>query len=198
MDETLAVLAGIGLAAACGFRIFLPLFVASLAVRAGVDGVGGFELASLVGDDLAWVGTTPAIVTLGVATVLEIGAYYIPWVDNALDAIATPAAIIAGTLVAFALFPGTEGHLDWALAAIAGGGTAGLVQGASVLLRGASTATTAGLGNLAVSTFEMIGALVASALAILLPAVGGTLAIGLAIYAFVRLARRLSRRRRPA
>ena len=70
MNETLAILAGIGLAAACGFRIFLPLFLASLAVRSGIDGIGGFELASVVGDDLEWIGSTPALITLGVATAL--------------------------------------------------------------------------------------------------------------------------------
>lgn len=199
MNETLAILAGVGLAAACGFRVFLPLFVAALAVRAGIDGVGGFEFATLLGDDLDWIGSTPALITLGVATVLEIGAYYVPWVDNALDTIATPAAILAGTLVAFSLFPGTGGTgLDWALAAIAGGGTAGLIQGASTLLRGTSTATTGGLGNFAVATFELLGSIAASVLAVVLPLVGGGLALLLAFFLLFRLGRRLVRRRSPA
>jgi hypothetical protein len=195
MNETLAILAGIGLAAACGFRVFLPLFLASLAVRAGIDGVGGFEIASLVGDDLEWVGSTPALITLGVATALEIGAYYVPWLDNALDTIATPTAVIAGTLAAFSLFPdsGAAG-IDWSLAAIAGGGTAGIVQAGSVLLRGTSTATTGGLGNFAVATLELVGSILASALAVLLPLVGGGLAILLVFYLLLRLVQRLARR----
>ncbi len=199
MNETLAILAGIGLAAACGFRVFLPLFLASLAVRTGIDGVGGFELASLLGDDLQWIGGTPALITLGVATTLEIGAYYVPWIDNALDTIATPAAMIAGTLVAFALFPGTGGEgMDWALAAIAGGGTAGLIQSGSVLLRGASTATTGGLGNFAVATLELIGSVIVTALSVVLPLVAGGLALLLAFYVLVRHGRHLSRRRAAA
>lgn len=198
MNETFAILAGIGLAAACGFRIFLPLFIASLAVRAGVDGVAGFELASLLGDELAWVGNTPSIITLGVATALEIGAYYVPWLDNALDSIATPAAMVAGTLVAFALFPGGEHSLDWALAAIAGGGTAGLIQSGSVALRGASTATTGGLGNFAVSTLELLGSLIGSVLTIFLPMLAGGLALLLAGLVLVKIIKHLTRRRAEA
>ncbi|MCH7226112.1 DUF4126 domain-containing protein [Haloferula sp. A504] len=198
MNETFAILAGIGLAAACGFRIFLPLFIASMAVRAGIDGVAGFELASLLGEDLAWVGSTPAIITLGVATVLEIGGYYVPWLDNALDTIATPAALVAGTLVAFALFPGGNQAIDWALAAIAGGGTAGLIQSGSVALRGASTATTGGLGNFAVATLELLGSLLGSVLTIFLPMLAGGLALLLAFFVLVKVAKRLARRRAEA
>ena len=122
-----------------------------------------------------------------------------PWLDNALDTLATPAAVVAGTLVAFSLFPASGGAgLDWSLAAIAGGGTAGLVQTGSVLLRGASTATTGGLGNFAVSTFELLGSILASVLAVLLPLVGGGLAILLVFYLLLKLARRLACRRRAA
>lgn len=198
MNEFLAIFAGIGLAAACGFRVFLPLFLASVAVRAGIDGVGGFEFAALLGDELAWIGSTPAILTLGVATVVEIGAYYLPWIDNALDTIATPVAVIAGTLVAFAVFPGVGdgGVVDWALAALAGGGTAGLIQGSSVMLRGASSATTVGLGNFAVATLELLGAMLASVLAFLLPLVGGGLALLLVFFLLLRLGRGIGRRPR--
>lgn len=197
MNETFAVLAGIGLAAACGFRVFLPLFIASVAVRLGVDGIGGFELASLLGEDLEWVGSPPAILAFGVATVLEIGAYYVPWIDNALDTVATPAAMIAGTFVAFAFFPGVggEGYLDWILAAIAGGGTAGLIQGGSVAARGASTATTAGFGNFAIATLELIGSILVSALSIFIPLVAGGLALLLAFWILFQLLRFIIRRR---
>lgn len=199
MNETLAILAGIGLAAACGFRVFLPLFVAGIAVRAGIDGVGGFELASLLGEEVAWIGSTPALITLGVATVLEIGAYYIPWIDNALDTIATPAAVIAGTLVAFAFFPDSGGDsLDWALAAIAGGGTAGLIQSGTALVRGASSATTGGLGNFVIATLELVGSIIVSALSVVLPLVAGSLALLLAFFILLKIGRRLSRRKAEA
>ncbi|MBK1826227.1 DUF4126 domain-containing protein [Haloferula rosea] len=184
MSEVLAVLAGVGLAAACGFRIFLPLFVASLAIQTGVDGFGGFSLGGLVGDDLPWLGTFPVTVAFGVATVLEIGAYYVPWIDNALDTIATPTAMVAGTLMSFAFLPGVldDSYLKWIAAAIVGGGTAGVIQSGTVALRGTSTATTGGLGNFLLSTVEAIVATVTSVLAVFLPLLAGVVALVIAIY----------------
>jgi hypothetical protein len=184
MTELVAVLAGIGLAAACGFRVFLPLFIASLAIQTGVDGFGGFSLGDLHGDDMAWLGTTPVTIVSGVATALEIGAYYIPWLDNALDTIATPAAVIAGTLVSFAFLPGVldDSFAKWIAAAIVGGGTAGIVQGGSVALRGASSATTGGFGNWIVATFEAVGSVIAAALSVFLPLLAGILGILLAVF----------------
>ena len=184
MSEVLAVLAGVGLAAACGFRIFLPLFVASLAIQTGVDGFGGFSLGGLVGDDLPWLGTFPVTVAFGVATVLEIGAYYVPWIDNALDTIATPTAMVAGTLMSFAFLPGVldDSYLKWIAAAIVGGGTAGVIQSGTVALRGTSTATTGGLGNFLLSTVEAIVATVTSVLAVFLPLLAGLVALVITIY----------------
>src|SRR4029079_6096529 len=92
MDTVLSVLIGLGLAAACGFRVFVPLLVMSLASRAEV---GHLVLA----DHFAWIGSTPALISFSVASVLEIAGYYIPWVDNLLDTVATPTAIVAGILV---------------------------------------------------------------------------------------------------
>ena len=66
-------------------------------------------------------------IVLGVASVLEVGAYYIPVVDHLLDTIASPAAVVAGTVAAGALLPfGAEMHpaVKWAAALIAGGGAA--------------------------------------------------------------------------
>lgn len=184
MSEILAVLAGIGLAAACGFRIFLPLFMASLAIQTGVDGFGGFNLGSLLGDDLPWLGTMTATITFGVATVLEIGAYYVPWIDNALDTIATPTAMVAGTLMSFAFLPGVldDSYLKWIAAAIVGGGTAGIIQSGTVALRGTSTATTGGLGNFLLSSVEAIVAIIASILSIFMPLIAGILAVILIIF----------------
>ena len=184
MTELVAVLAGIGLAAACGFRVFLPLFIASLAIQTGIDGFGGFSLSDLHGDDMAWLGTTPVTIAFGVATALEIGAYYIPWLDNVLDTIATPAAMIAGTLVSFAFLPGVldDSFVKWIAAAIVGGGTAGIVQGGSVALRGASSATTGGFGNWIVATAEAVGSVIAAILSVFLPLVAGVLGILLAVF----------------
>jgi len=169
MNEMLAVCAGVALAAACGFRVFVPLLVASLAVRAGV----AQPVASL-----NWLGSDLAIGMLAVATVIEIVAYYVPWLDHALDTIASPAAVVAGTLAAGVFMPGTvDPALHWALAMIIGGGAAGVVQTGSVLTRTVSGGTTLGLANPVVATLENAGAVTLSAMAIFLPVAGAIVAL---------------------
>ncbi len=160
METVVFVIIGIALAACCGFRVFVPLLAMSLAVY-----LGYFELAP----DFAWIGSLPALITFSVATVLEIAAYYIPWVDNALDTIATPTAVIAGTIVAASFITDIHPVLRWSTAIIAGGGSAGLIQGSSVLLRGLSTTLTGGITNFVVSTLENVASIIFSVLAILLP-----------------------------
>lgn len=162
------LLVGIGLAAACGFRIFVPLLVAALAAKAGhIQFAPGWQ----------WVASYPAIIALSAATALEVAAYYIPWLDNLLDSIATPAAIVAGTLITASAISGMSPLLRWSLAIIAGGGAAGLVQATTILVRAASTATTAGVGNPAVSTAEAGLSVGLSLLAVFLP----ILAVGMVV-----------------
>jgi hypothetical protein len=158
----LSVAIGLGLAAACGFRVFTPLLVAGIAAHWGrLPLAGGFE----------WLGSTPALFALGTATILEIGAYYFPWVDHALDLIATPAAVLAGVLAAASVVTDLPPLVKWAVILIGGGGAAGLIQAASVLLRIKSTALTGGLGNPLVATVEAVGAVITSMLAIVVPIV---------------------------
>ena len=116
-----------------------------------------------------WIASDAALIAFGIATALEIGAYYIPWVDHALDVIATPVAVVAGVLVTASLVTDMSPLLKWTLAVIAGGGAAGLVQGGTILLRGASSVTTAGFGNPLVATAELAGAAVISVLSLLAP-----------------------------
>ncbi len=180
----MAIFAGVGLAAACGFRVFVPLFIASLAANSGVDAFGDVNFQEMLGADFEWLGSTPVTITLGIATVLEIGSYYIPWLDNALDTIATPAALVAGTFITGAMMPDFmgDGSFKWIVSTIAGGGTAGLVQGASVITRGTSTATTGGIGNPVVSTAELGGSILTAGLAILIPIIAGFLVIVLLFF----------------
>jgi hypothetical protein len=197
MNEIIALLAGIGLAAACGFRVFVPLFMASLAANTGIGAEflgGGFDVAALLGQH-HWLGSTPVTLALGVATVLEIGSYYIPWLDNTLDSIATPVAVLAGTLLSGEFMPELldDTALKWILGAIIGGGTAGIVQISTVVARGTSTATTGGVGNPAVSTAELGGSVLTASLAIVLPVVAGILVLCLVFYAVRLLLRRLRR-----
>jgi hypothetical protein len=163
MAETLlSIVVGVGLAAACGFRVFVPLLVLSLASRSGHVPLNG---------DFAWVASTPALVALATATVLEVAAYYVVWLDHALDAVATPAAVLAGVVATAAVVGDMPPVLRWALALLAGGGAAGAVQGATVLTRLKSGATTAGLANPVVATGELVGSVATSVLAIVVPLV---------------------------
>lgn len=160
MDIFLSVLIGIGLSAACGFRVFVPLLVLSLASISG---------HAHLAPEFNWFGSYPALIAFAVATVLEIAAYYLPVVDNFLDTLATPAAVIAGTLVTASLVTDTSPLLKWSLALIAGGGTAGLVQSTTVVARAALTAATGGLANPMLATLELGGAILTSVLAIIVP-----------------------------
>ncbi len=161
METILGLCIGIGLSAACGFRVFVPLLVMSVASLVGwFEPMQGFE----------WLAMPSVCVALAVATVCEIAAYYVPWVDNILDTVATPAAMVAGTLTTMAVSSGEMSQFaSWAAAIIVGGGTAGAVQMSTVAVRGLSTATTGGLANPVVSTGEWMGALLLSILSFLVP-----------------------------
>jgi Domain of unknown function (DUF4126) len=164
----LSVLTGIGLAAACGFRVFVPLLALGLAGRAHVLPLN---------DSFAVLATLPTLIALGTAAALEVVAYYVPWLDNALDVAAAPAAVIAGILASAAAITTLPPVLAWGIAIIGGGGAAGLLHGATSLLRLKSTAVTGGAGNPVVSTGELIGALVTSAVALLVPLVCAVLIV---------------------
>ena len=159
-EALVGVAVGIGLSAACGFRVFVPLLVLNLASLAGHLNLGpGFE----------WMGSPYATVAFGTATLAEILAYYIPWLDHILDLIASPAAIIAGTVVTASMVLEMSPFLKWTLAIVAGGGAAAIVQGMTVALRTKSSALTAGMGNPLVATGELAGSVITALLAIIVP-----------------------------
>ena len=161
-ETILSIFLGIGLASASGFRVFLPLFALSLASYFGI-----WEL----NENWLWIGSIPALITLGIATVSEIFGYYIPFIDNLLDTIATPLAAIAGTVVMASTLVDISPMMTWTLALIAGGGTASAMQGMTTITRLASSVKTAGIGNPVVSTAETGTAIGMSALSIFLPVV---------------------------
>jgi len=180
-DLALSIVLGVALAAATGFRVFLPMLIVS-----GAAYTGHLHLD----DSFAWLGTPSALIMLTVAAVAEVLAYYIPVVDNLLDTLATPAAFVAGTIVSAAVMIDAPPMVKWTAAVIAGGGVAGLTQGLTGILRAHSTVLTGGLGNSIIATAELGGAVLISFLALAAPAV----AIALVV-AFVLLAMRLIRRR---
>lgn len=184
MEAVMGVLLGIGLGAACGFRIFVPLLVASIAIH------GGFLTVT---PEFAWLGSTPALITLSIATLLEIAGYYIPVIDNTLDVLGAPAAVIAGTILAAGFIGHMDPMLQWGLATIAGGGAAGVIHGGMAAIRAAASAATGGLGNSAVSTAETVSASLVSILACVLPVLA-VLLLGAAIYLLVRFVISLKRK----
>jgi hypothetical protein len=181
VEVLLSVCLGLGLAAACGFRVFVPLLVLNLAARGGYVALAG---------SFDWVASTPALITLAVATALEVGAYYIPWLDNLLDSVSTPAAVVAGIAVTASVVTGIDPYLKWSLAVIAGGGVAGAVQALTVGARGASSLTTAGLANPLVTTAEIGGSVLLSAVAVVLPPLAALAVLVLLVVAVRRLRRR--------
>lgn len=186
METLLSIALGLGLAAACGFRVFVPLLVMSVAVRAGhMDVIPAFD----------WVSSDVALICFGVATLLEIGGYYIPWVDNLLDTVATPAAVVAGILVTGSVITDMSPFLRWTLAALAGGAVATGVQAVTVAGRQLSSFTTLGLGNPVIATFEAVGAVFLAVLAITLPFAGVAAVVVLFALAVRRV---LFRQPRPA
>ncbi len=161
-DMLLSIALGIALAAACGLRVFLPLFVTSVLAHFDIGSVG-------LREGFGWIGEWPALIALGVATIAELLAYFIPVLDHALDVIAVPLSTVAGTIVAMSTFVDLSPMLSWGLALIAGGGLAGLISTGTAATRVASTTSTASIGNPVVSTVETVGALALSLLAWFLP-----------------------------
>ena len=192
LQTGLALCVGVSLAAACGFRVFVPMLVMALGVR-----LGGLE----IDENLAWLGSDTAIACLGAATLAEVLAYYIPVVDNLLDTIAGPAALVAGAVVTGGMLGDLPDWLQWGTGIVAGAGAAGTVQLGTTALRAAGTATTAGVGNPVISTMENIFATIGSVLAILLPilaVVGSVLIIFIVLFSLRKIRELLARRRAVA
>ena len=176
---------GLGLAACSGFRVFVPLLAASVAHHIGwLPAAPGF----------AWLGGWPAMLILGFATVVELLGYYVPVVDNLLDTLTTPASFVAGGLLMTSSLPHLDPAVRWTLGLLVGGGTAGLVQTGTALLRAGSTTATAGLANPLLATTENVVAVLGSLLALALPLVAAGLALGLVAWLLTRLRRWRQRR----
>lgn len=177
MDIGLSIILGIGLAAAVGFRVFVPLLFMAIAHR-----MGYLNLT----DGFSWLGSVPALVLLSTATFLEIIAYFIPWFDNLLDTVTTPLAFVAGTVVMASTMVDIAPWVRWTLAIIAGGGTAGLIKSGTAATMVVSTASTAGIGNPIISFVELVISSIISLLAILLPLMAMALAVLIVVYVLRR------------
>ena len=202
MDVFLALCAGLGLAAACGLRVFLPLFVAAIAVRAG---------ALPIGPHFEWMGSNAAIILFGTACIVEIVGFLVPWVDHALDLLSAPLAAVAGAvLMTSQLLGGTTGAdgvfvpllhpaVAWSLGIVAGATTASGVEAASIAGRISSSVLTIGWLNPIYGMFETALAFVITIITILVPVIAGIAVLlflpvlGLAVWRILAWRRRQRR-----
>ncbi|WP_114491890.1 DUF4126 domain-containing protein [Candidatus Ulvibacter alkanivorans] len=188
MSFGIGIFLGVGLAAAVGFRVFLPLLILSL---------GSYFDYIPINESWEWIGSLTAVITLAIATLVEVFGYYIPWVDNILDTIAIPLATLAGTLVMVAVVSDLDPVISWALAIIAGGGTAAAIKGSSAAVRLGSSTTTAGLGNPVIATVETGAATLMSLVSVLIPVVAFILVLFI-FFGIIRFYKKLRKKQRPS
>jgi len=185
MEILIALLIGTGLSAAAGFRLFVPFFVISIAANTGhLTLAPGFE----------WISTEAAVISFGLATILEIGAYYIPFLDNLLDTVSAPASFVAGSVLMASVVSDISPLLKWSLAVIAGGGVALSVQGLTAITRLSSSTLTAGLGNPVFSTTEAAGSTLLSVFSVFVPLLALILVTLLFYFIYNKIFRVLYRR----
>ena len=181
------VMLGIALSAVCGYRIFVPF------LAMGIAGMAGYIQFA---DGFAWISSWPALLVFGVATILEIAAYFIPHIDNILNAIALPAGAVAGIIVAASVISDMDPMLKWTLAIIAGGGAATVTGLLSNGVHQLSTAVSAGFANPVVSGAESVGTVAASVISIAMPIVGVALFVMVVVVSILIIRR--FRKRKPA
>lgn len=187
METVSAIALGIGLSASAGFRVFIPLLIAGIASHFGVLPLG---------ESFEWMGSTPALICFGVAAVLEVLAYYIPFIDNLIDTIATPLSIVAGTLLMTSVFPAENEWMKWILGFIVGGGAAATIQSGSTITRLFSSKFTAGAGNPVVSTTEGVAATGFSILSLIIPIIVAILIVILIVFILRILYKKLIKRKK--
>jgi|SRR5690625_2350751 len=177
----LAILIGVGLSASAGFRVFTPLLVTSIASKASwVTLAEGFD----------WIGSTPALIAFAIAMIVEICAYYLPVVDNFVKLLATPAAVIAGTMLTASFIGEMDPFLTWSISIIAGGGVSTFTQITTTAIRGTSTMATGGIANFLVTIFEGISAALIAILTILLPFLS-VIFIGGIVFLFIKIIKKI-------
>lgn len=181
LEIIISILLGICLAAAAGFRVFIPLLLINIASMAGY-----MQLA----DDFAWIGSIPALIVFSVAVVVEIIGYYTPWVDNLLDLIASPLAIISGILLSGAVIIDVNPLIKWTLMVIVGGGTSISFHLLTAKTRALSSLFTGGFANPIFSTFESISSVFITIISIIIPILGIILVILLLCLLFYRYKKR--------
>jgi hypothetical protein len=181
------LLGAIGLGAASGLNAWIPLLGLGIAERLG--------LVTLT-EPFDRLGSTAALVVLGVLFALDLVGDKVPAIDHALHAVGTVVAPISGAIVFGAQENLLSQSAPWAAA------VAGMVLGESVHLarsavRPAVTAGTGGVGNPVVSTIEDVTSFVLTVLAVLVPVLAFVAVVVVTIVVWRRV-RRWRRDRRTS
>jgi hypothetical protein len=148
MELLLQITTGIGLSAACGCRLFVTLLVLGLGGALGLIPVGH-----------NWFSSTTALIVVTIGTVLEVMAFYRPRLDNLMDAVALPTAVLTGMIVMETVVYKLPDLGRWALAILLGGGITLVLQTATTLIRADLTSRTGGINNGVFATIELGAAL---------------------------------------
>jgi len=184
LEIIISICLGVGLAASAGFRVFIPLLLLSIA---------GYMGWVPLTENWEWAGSLPAISILAAASIFELIAYFIPYIDNLLDTISIPLATVAGTLAMVTVVGDLDPLYSWTLAIIAGGGTAAAIATTTSAARAASTATTAGIGNPVISVLEAFFSTFLSVLSLLAP-FAAVIVVILTIFGIRKLYRKMFKR----
>lgn len=187
MPIVTGIFLGIGLSAAAGFRVFLPFLCLSVSSYFHIWNVPA---------GMQWTGTLPALLLFGTATVFELAAYYIPWIDNLMDTISTPAAAIAGSILTASALTDVSPMLQWSAGIIAGGSTAAVFSSSTALTRAASSLTTGGIANPLLATTEIGGSLLFTFAALFAPIFAGITVMILFVFTARFIYKRLINKRK--
>lgn len=169
LEQALAILMGLALAATCGIRAFLPLFALSLLAY-----FGKVEL----GAAFAWLGTPLAALCFGVAVLAELLGDKIPAVDHALDAAGVVVKPLAATLATASVVTEFDPMLAVVLGLVTGGVAAEGIHLTKAKARVVSSALTGTIANPILSVLEDIAAFLGVILAWVVPALVVLSAIG--------------------
>jgi hypothetical protein len=156
-----SLLTSVGLGIGAGVNAYATLLVFGLLAR---------WQPSMFHDELAvFFASTPVLIVVGVLYLIEFVADKIPTVDHIWDVVHTFIRPVAGALVAWAAVSNQIPRGAVIVATIIAGGAALGAHATKATVRGASTVTTAGIGNPILSVIEDVFAFVSAIVALLLP-----------------------------
>lgn len=181
MNALISLSIGVGLSTSTGFRVLVPFACLSAAAL-----YGGFALPA----EMVWLDSLPVFIGLLVATVLEIAAFYVPWVNDVLDTIEFPAAVIAGTYLTGSFAADLPTLLQWSTALAVGGGAAGTIQGMTGITRLATNSATGGCASPVTASLEWMSSVMLSILSLTLPLLALVLVVMVLLFALRRLSKR--------